>query len=331
MPRPRNGSTRRPARAKSAKILAVFAGSAGLLVAFASRAHRADGNEGADTVVLHDSFPKLLENGTTRQELPREPMRIASLTVMGDEILTALVDPARIVAVSRFADDPWVSLCTGRAPKGAARIRGMDPERIVALEPEIVFVAHYTLDYAVRLLTGTNIPVARFRTVHSYADVEANVRLAARATGAVVRGETLIGEMNARLDDVANRVSRYPRPRVLYYSPVNYTSGRGTLVDEKIRRAGGLNVAAEFGLVGFDSVSLDVLLALNPDVIVVPRWSETSSTHDLSANPAWSSVAALRTGRVFAISASILTSEAPDGVVGVEELGRLLHPEAFSS
>ena len=119
---------------------------------------------------------------------------------------------------------------------------------------------------------------------------------------------------------------------MLYYSPTNYTAGRGTLIDEKIRHAGGSNAASEFGLVGFDNVTLDVLLALNPDVIVVPRWStDEAALHDLTANPAWREVAALKNGRVFPVAASALTSEAPDGVLGVEELARLFFPEAFAS
>jgi iron complex transport system substrate-binding protein len=237
-----------------------------------------------------------------------------------------------MVAVSRFVDDPSISMCTSRAPKKAARVRGMDPESIIALEPDVVFVAHYTLDYAVRLLTGASVPVARFRDVHSYADVEANVRLAARAVGAERRGEELIRDMNERLARVAARVGAYAPPRVLYYSSVNYTSGSGTLVDEKIRRAGGVNAAAEFGLVGFDNVTLDVLLALDPDVIIVPRWSsEEAALHDLTSNPAWKEVSAVRSGRVHAVAASALASESPDGVMGVEELGRLFHPGAFSS
>jgi iron complex transport system substrate-binding protein len=305
-----------------------------LLLVFVSR--RAERSEVVDaygeTRVEHAAFPKVLVTEHSRQILSAEPRRIASLTVTGDEILTALVPPERLVAVSRFADDPSISMCARRVPKNAARIRGMDPESIVALEPDVVFVAHYTLDYAVRLLTGAGIPVARFRDVHSYTDVEANVRLAASAVGAERRGEELIAEMNERLVRVAARVASRTPPRVLYYSPVNYTSGRGTLVDEKIRRAGGVNAAAEFGLIGFDSVTLDVLLALDPDVIIVPRWStDEAAVHDLTSNPAWREASALRTGRVHAIAASALTSEAPDGVLGVEELARLFHPEAFSS
>jgi len=322
-----NSGWRRGAIAASAVVALLL-----VLSAVAQRVRQTPAGAYGETLVVGDRFPKLLVSGSGRQTLKAKPTRIASLTVTGDEILTALVDPDRIVAVSRFVDDPAISMCAGRAPKAAARIRGLDPEAIVALEPDVIFVAHYTLDYAVRLLMGANLPVVRFRVVHSYDDVEANVRLVAAAVGAESEGRASIESMNARLRRVADRVAARPRPRVLYYSPVNYTSGKSTLIDEKIRRAGGVNAAAEFGLVGFDNVTLDVLLALNPDVIVVPRWSsDEAALHDLTSNPAWREVSALQARRVYAIAASALTSEAPDGVLGVEELARLLHPEAFSS
>ena len=115
--------------------------------------------------------------------MPRAPRRIASLTVSTDEMLASLVSPDRIAAVTHFADDPTIELSAGFAPKSAARIRGIDPEGVVALQPDIVFVAHYTLESAVRILSSATIPVVRLREARSYDDVEANIRLLSSALG----------------------------------------------------------------------------------------------------------------------------------------------------
>jgi len=325
---------RRPLPARWAAIAAISVAAVAVAGGAATR-HRTNPEEKGgygETHIAGGAFPKVLVNASSRQILSQPPTRIASLTVAGDEILTALVAPDRLVAVSRFADDPSISLAASRAPKRAARIRGVDPEGIIALEPDVVFVAHYTLDYAVRLLVGAGIPVVRFRNVRSYADVAENVELAARATGDDERGRELVQEMYRRLERVRSRVANLRRPRVLFYSPTNYTSGKDTLIDDMIRRAGGINAAAAFGLVGSDSVTLDVLLALDPDVIVVPRWSTSdAAAQDLTANPAWRDVAAIRAGRIVAVAASALTSQTPDSVLGVEELARSFHREAFAS
>lgn len=280
------------------------------------------------TAVAGDAFPKTLIDGKARTPLPKPPSRIASLTVTADEVVTALVDETRIAAVTHFVDDPTIVTCAGRAPKNAARVRGAEPERVLSLGPDLVFVAHYTLDSATRLLGAASVPVVRLGETRSFDDVAANVRTIGAATGSEAAAAELLRAMQRRLDHVREAVASAPRPRVLYYSAVGYTSGANTLVDAKIRAAGGTNVAAEAGLSGFRNVALDVLVALDPEVIIVPHWTPDASApvRDVTEAPAWRDVTAVRTHRVYALPASDLTSESPDGAAGVEALARRLHP-----
>jgi iron complex transport system substrate-binding protein len=278
-------------------------------------------------------FPKQLVSNGGRLTVPEPPRRIASLTVTADELLTALVGPERVIAVTGFADDPTIEISSQRAPRAATRIRGVDPEHTIALEPDLVFVAHYTLDSAVRILDSAAIPVVRLGETRSFDDVARNVRVAAAAVGEEARGEALLAEARLRLERIQERTRSLRPPRVLYYSAVDYTSGALTLLDEKIRLAGGRNVAAEAGLVGFRNVAVDVLVGMDPDVIVVPAWTSDrdAPVRDVVEAPAWRGVRAVREHRVYSLTAGALTSESPDGVLGVEQLARLLHPEVFPS
>lgn len=315
--------------------LLLLVGAAGFALAVARGARHPWGlapvHYGA-TRVEGQAFPKRI-TGAGAQIIPRAPRHIASLTVTADEVLMDLVEPERIRALTHFVDDPSVEPSATRAPRTAARIRGADPEGVIALEPDLVFVAHYTMESAVRILSAAAIPVIRLGEIHSFEDVAANVALTAAAVGEEARGASLVSRMRERLSEVQRRTHGLTPRRVLYYSAVGYTAGSRTLVDEKIRLAGGRNVAAEAGLVGFKEVALDVLIAMDPDVIVVPRWTSdaTAPVRDVTENAAWRDVAAVRAGRVHAMAAGALTSEAPEGASGVEELARLLHPEAFPS
>jgi iron complex transport system substrate-binding protein len=144
--------------------------------------------------------------------------------------------------------------------------------------------------------------------------------------------EAMIAGMHERMARVEARVRAREQPRVLYYSPVGYTSGKDTLVDEKIRRAGGRNVVAEIGLAGPRHLSMELMVALDPDVIVVPRWAAGDDpARDLVTDPVWAGVRAVREGRVHTLDAKWLTSVSQDGVRGVEMLAQVLHPEAFES
>lgn len=286
------------------------------------------------TAVIGQGFPKVIVTPTgERRRLAAPPRRLVSLMLGADETLTALVDPERIAAVSRFADNPLLSTCADRVPDRAARIRGLDPERILALEPDMVFAASYTLDAAVRIFDAAGVPVVRFDKYESFEAVARNVRVAAAAVGRERAGEALIDEMHRRLARVAARVEGRPRPRVLYYSPVGYTTGSGTLTHEKLVRAGGRNVVAEAGLVGHKTLGIDMLVSLDPEVIVVPLWSRhgPSPVEELTKSPAWGEVRAVRDGRVYALEARWLTSVSPDAARGVEALARRIHPEVFGS
>lgn len=290
-------------------------------------------NRYGPTAVDSGPFPKKLTSGSRSVTLAAKPLRIASLTLSADEILARLTEPSRIRAFTHFVDDPSISTCAGFASKSAARVRGLEPERIIAMQPDLVFVAHYSMESAVRILGAAAIPVVRFRDARSFADVAENVRVAARATGDEARGEEMIAEMNARLARVTERVGGAPRPRVLYYSGGGYTAFGDTIVGEKIALAGGANATEALGLTGMKNIALDVLVGLDADVIVVPRWSsdEKGPISEITENPAFRPSRAVKNHRVYALAARDLTSEAPDGASGVELLARLLHPEAFSS
>ncbi|HVU02982.1 MAG TPA: ABC transporter substrate-binding protein [Polyangiaceae bacterium] len=281
------------------------------------------------TVVSPGPFPKTLRRGAHRTTLAAPPSRIVSLTVTTDEMLTDLVVPSRIAAVSRFAGDPSISMAASRVPPTTARVIGLDPEHLIAQGPDLVFVAHYTQEAALRILGAAEIPVVRLRPVRSFEDVFENLRVVGAAVGEDARAEELVGSVRSRLQAVERRVAPLARPRVLYVSVGGYTTGSRTLLDEKIRRAGATNAAADAGLEGDVSASLDLLVALDPDVILVPRWTADAAPalSELASSPAWRDSRAVKQRRVHVLSAAVLTSESQDAAVGVEILAALLHPD----
>jgi iron complex transport system substrate-binding protein len=109
--------------------------------------------------------------------------------------------------------------------------------------------------------------------------------------------------------------------------------GAETLIDEMIRLAGGLNVAREVQLIGPVKLQQEVMLSLEPEIIVVADWSATpgpEAIQELLHNPVWQHVPAVANGRVHAIRGAWLTSVSQEAVHGLEAMARLLHPEAFA-
>jgi iron complex transport system substrate-binding protein len=294
------------------------------------RAARVGGRAFEDGRIEGRAFPKRLVGPAGEPRIiPAPPRRIVSAYLASDELLAELVDPARIAAVSIYADDPSSANCLGAFPAPIGRVRG-EPEEILALRPDLIFVTNFTEDGTVRLLDGAGVPLVRFTNWDSFAGVLADIRLTGAAVGVEARAEALASAVERRIEEVRRRVRGRRRVRVLYYEVLGYTRGAGSLIDEMIDLAGGDNVARELGVVGAGQLGLESVLALRPEVIVLPSFEEGAAIPEaLARSPGWSELPAVRAGRVYVVKAALITSISHHAAHGLEALARLIHPEAY--
>ena len=285
-----------------------------------------------DSWAAPGGFPKLLRGPAGDERVLAEPpRRIASTYLAADELLAVLVDPSRVVGVSAYVDDPATSNCRDAYPARIARLRA-DPERIVALAPDLVCVASFTGADPLRLLVGAGLSVARWSRFDSFADVMDEIRMLGAAVGADDRADVLAGGIAALLADLERRLGRVRPVRVLYYDPPTYTMGRGTMVGEILTRAGGTNVVEELGIVGPGQIGIETVLALEPEAIIMPNYADnTSALRALGGDAVWRRVPAVRAGRVHEIPGAWIATVSHHAARGLERVARLLHPEAFLS
>jgi iron complex transport system substrate-binding protein len=275
-------------------------------------------------------FPKPLRGPTGEvRTLPQPPQRIVSTYLGAEETLVSLVAPERVRAVSIYADDPATSNCRGHYPAEVPRLR-TDPETIVSLEPDLVCVAGFTESDVLRLLVGAGLPVVRWSRFDSFADIMGQTRLLGAAVGEEARAAEEIAAIERLLADLSVRLANVRPTRVLYYDPPTYTMGRGTLVGEILTRAGGANVVEELGIVGPGQVSIETILALEPEAIVMPRYADNvAALGALGATAAWREVPAVKAGKVHEIPGAWIATVSHYAARGLERVARLLHPERF--
>jgi len=77
------------------------------------------------------------------------------------------------------------------------------------------------------------------------------------------------------------------------YAPNGYTAGAGTFTDELLARAGLRNIAAETGITGYGTLSVEQVLAANPDVLVIDdsARNHNSLAQRMTAHPALAGLA----------------------------------------
>jgi iron complex transport system substrate-binding protein len=284
------------------------------------------------TRVTGDGFPKvLIDQSGRRVFLPQKPARIVSVTLATDEILLALVEPSRLLGVTYLAVDERIAHMTQEAAAVPHKVRA-DPEQIISLQPDLVFVASYLRGEFIRLLEAAGIVLFQFHEYDSIAEVEKNIRVIGQVVGEEARAEALVTTMETRLQALTERlrpISR--RPRVLYWGSQGYTAGRMTSMDDLITYAGGENLAATHGLIGSANLSAEQVLAMNPEVIVSGSFDQDGprGLPPVLMHPALQGVDAVRQGRVYAIPGRYLVTISQFIVDGVEVFARVLHGPAF--
>jgi iron complex transport system substrate-binding protein len=246
-------------------------------------------------------------------------------------MLAELVPVERVVGISVFADDASTSNCAGFYPPRVVRLRA-EPERVLALDPDLVCVAGYTDIEALRLLAGAGLPLLRWARLDSFAEVVSGLRLLGAAVGAEGRAEALAAGVEATLAGLEQRLRGVPPVRVLYYDTPGYTMGAGTLVDEMIARAGGRNAAAELGMRGPGQLGIEMVLALEPEIIVMPRYggaSEAAVAGEQLGARHFRSLLGPIAARVREVPAAHLTTVSHHAARGLAHVARLLHPQAL--
>src|SRR5262249_59023845 len=126
------------------------------------------------------------------------------------------------------------------------------------------------------------------------------------------------------------RVAGLPTRRVLLvvgHRPLIVTGG-GTLQDELLRTAGGVNVAADAGT-AFPQVPLELVVARAPDVILDAAMGSEAGGRDLFA--ALGTVPAVGDGRIAALAPHAPLPPRPRAREAPRTLAPALPPEALGS
>lgn len=207
-------------------------------------------------------------------------------------------------------------------------------ERLLALQPDLVldagdFDANYR-DSAERVWQQTGIPIEL--VAGRLADHPAQLRHVGKLLGVAARGEALAQAAESQLALVREVLATRPaasRPTVYYgRGSDGLESGlAGSINTEVIEFCGGRNVATAAGKGGLARVSLEQLLAWDPDVILT---QDAAFAARAPQDPRWRSLRAVREGRLHC--APVLPFGWLDGPPGVNRLPGLpwllsrLHP-----
>jgi iron complex transport system substrate-binding protein len=77
-------------------------------------------------------------------------------------------------------------------------------------------------------------------------------------------------------------------------------------------------------------LSIEEILRQDPHLIVLGDAAAGVTVESVGARPGWSSLSAVKKGRVYPFDGSLGSRPGPRLVDGLEALSKILHPELFS-
>jgi iron complex transport system substrate-binding protein len=264
------------------------------------------------------------------------PSRIVSTSPSVTEVLFALGLADRVVGVSSYCRYPAAAAAL---PKVGTFLRP-NAELIARLQPDLAVVSRSATDVPRQLsvLGVRSITVNESRTI---TDVYATIRDVGRAAGVEARADTLVAEMQTRLDGI--RRGATSRRRVLVVvgrSPGTLADlvvvGRASFLSEVVEISGGINALGDATkLPAYPHISMETVIRLQPDVIVdAGDMGDTPDEHvrrQPITEALWrreTMLAAARHGDVHAVTSDAFVVPGPRIVEAAETLSRWIREAA---
>ena len=254
---------------------------------------------------------------------------IISIGPSNTEILVGLGAGDSIVAV----DDESVGITGTDLPY--FDIMNPNAEQIIALAPDVVFVAGLAADVGggepFRIISDAGINVVHVPSSDSIEGIKRDIRLIAEAIDLQDAGEGLIAEMEQSIEAVREISATIAERSTVYFEistpPFMFSFGSGTFLHEMLEIAGAVNVFADRH--GWYSVSDEILIVANPDVILTNVSYIDDPIGEIMNRPGWDVMSAVQSGRIYQINTDSSSRPSHRIVYALWEMARAVYPDYF--
>ena len=280
----------------------------------------------APTATPAPAFPvTVTDDEGTAVTIAAEPTKIVSITPATTETLFALGVGSRVVGkVEDVAKYPPEA----NSIPVVATFSSVDVERIVSLGADLVISggAGLTQGPAVEQLRRAKIPViVSYPT--SIDQALAGFRTLGQAVGAADAGNQLADATKAKLDALAAKAATATsKPRLFYEIDASngiFTPPAESIYGKMFKLAGAEPISGSASY----SISLEDLVAADPQVILLGDAAYGVTADAVKARAGWGGMTAVKDGRIVPIDDIVVTRPGPRLVDGLAALIRAIHPE----
>ena len=281
-------------------------------------------NNNGTTEVDRSTTISVTDDRGVNVTVPKYPQHILSLGTAFTECLFAIGAQDQIAGVDSTSKNPAAVANKTHIGSGYT----LNLENVTMLQPDLVIMwKSYTT--TLNALTNLNMTVIAFDP-QSVADVEKMINILGNVTGKTSEAKLVVTDMQTRVAAVEQKVANATfRPAVYMelLSSGGKSPGPGTMTDDVIRKAGGMNInneSARYTLLGSAYV-----VEQDPQFIVLE--TQNKKTNDQVKNiSGWQGIDAVTKDQIERVDGAWLTAS-PRIVLAVEAFASWFHPELFST
>ncbi|HLB27856.1 MAG TPA: ABC transporter substrate-binding protein, partial [Dehalococcoidales bacterium] len=208
-------------------------------------------------------------------------------------------------------------------------------EKIIALNPDLILATAVHQAKVIPILESMGYTVLALdpKTIEEVLDA---ITLVGKVTNTQAEAAELVASLGKRVKAVTDQtkgLADAKRPKVFYivwYNPL-MGPGKGTFQDDMIIKAGGTNIASSLN--GFATISLEAVIAANPEIMIAGISMGTDMTDQNVAfmrnEPRLKDSPARLNNRIYMLDGNIVSRPGPRIVDALEQFAKFIHPELF--
>jgi iron complex transport system substrate-binding protein len=198
--------------------------------------------------------------------------RLVSMNVCTDQLLLTLADPEQILGLSRFSRDGWQSQAgdISRYP-----VLSGGAEDVLLIRPDIVVASAFDKRSTRELLKAKGLRLVELSVPRTLDEARQQIREAGDITGHPDRAAAEIARLDAALARARRAVSER-HYRVLPLSRRGWVAGSDSFVGSLLGETGLRSAAGDLGFAFGGFASLEAIVNLRPDFIVVSQAGDTA-------------------------------------------------------
>lgn len=208
--------------------------------------------------------------------LSKKPKRIMTTHIYLDNVVLGLVEPDRMISMSKNMDNPaecYINFQTLNIPN---RITTPSLEQVLRLKPDLLIVHDFLGIERIECYKQLDIPVYVVKLPTSITGVKKLIFDIAGILGEHERGDILIKKMDRILVEIQNAIPdeiAFSKSSVLLAENHAFYGGLNCIYDDICQYARVRNAVSELGIINGQTVSKEAIIQTDPDyVFLSKRW-----------------------------------------------------------